>query len=597
MQANYQDGSAQATILTYGGAESRDRKIAALAEYYGVDCSTADLRQSNSASVQQASGCMMIDARSLSAAARDRAIGTAALVAILDKVSFVLVYGITDREASGVRAVTDGLVSSAVSFEREDYKYQVADGETNLTEELSGLTFGPIRNDIDYGLTLSRHDNSFSALVSINQLPMFGCLRKERSNVFFLACADVAEPQAPTDCTLFARKYFSTVAPVIMFLRQAFGDRIWRNKQRCASLVIDDPLLQKTYGFLNYSEILDAMDSSNFAASIAFIPWNYRRTDPATAELVKTRPDRFSICVHGCDHTGGEFASDDAADLDRRVQLATFRMRNHEQRTGVPYADIMVFPQGKFSSLSLSVLKKHNYLAAVNSTVKPEDLRNSHGITLGDLLAPAVCRYAGFPLFMRRYPRELADFAFDLFLDKPALVVEHHGYFKHGYDKIREFASQLNKLSAGLEWKGIGDVAKQTYLQRTRGGEVHYRIFANRHTIRNPQPGARTFTVSKAEHQSIPVQGLAVNGKQHPYSVQNGELSFQVEIPASGSAEVSITYATVRDDSRQHKSSFKQEVKTYMRRHLSEVRDNYLAKHDGLLSLANRVKNGGRSNV
>jgi len=87
---------------------------------------------------------------------------------------------------------------------------------------------------------------------------------------------------------------------------------------------------------------------------------------------------------------------------------------------------VMVFPQGKFSSVSLGILKSHNYLAAVNSTSMPYDLPDSHGLTLADLLAPAVSRYGDFPLFMRRYPGNLADFAFDLFLGKPALLVEHH---------------------------------------------------------------------------------------------------------------------------------------------------------------------------
>src|SRR5262249_17467970 len=161
------------------------------------------------------------------------------------------------------------------------------------------------------------------------------------------------------------------------------------------------------------------------------------------------------------------FASTDTSELIRRIQLATVRMKAHEKRTGLPYADVMVFPQGRFSSASLGLLKGHNYLAAVNSSVKAEDLGEAHGLTLGDLLLPAICNYDTFPLFMRRYPKDVIDFAFDLFMGKPALVVEHHSYFKDGYERVREFIARLNSLSPSLQWLGLGDLVRNTLLQRS----------------------------------------------------------------------------------------------------------------------------------
>ena len=104
-----------------------------------------------------------------------------------------------------------------------------------------------------------------------------------------------------------------------------------------------------------------------FTTTIAFIPWNYRRTSDSVARVFRERSDRFSICLHGCDHTEGEFASTEVRRLNTQLHLATQRMRAHEQSTGLPYAEVMVFPQGKFSAASLELLKCHNYLAAVNS--------------------------------------------------------------------------------------------------------------------------------------------------------------------------------------------------------------------------------------
>ena len=128
------------------------------------------------------------------------------------------------------------------------------------------------------------------------------------------------------------------------------------------------------------------------------------------AKLMRERSDRFTVCVHGCDHTEAEFASMDVRELNTRIHLASQRMKAHERRTGVPYAEVMVFPQGEFSSVSLGVLKGHNYLAAVNTSIIPQDFPHAHGLTIAELLAPAISRYSSFPLFMRRYPHNLADF-------------------------------------------------------------------------------------------------------------------------------------------------------------------------------------------
>src|SRR5262252_284044 len=98
-------------------------------------------------------------------------------------------------------------------------------------------------------------------------------------------------------------------------------------------------------------------------------------------------------------------------------------MKAHSEINGVPFDDVMVFPQGLFSTGAMAALKAAGYLAAVNSDLCPSN--GSGTLTLRDVLEVAVTRFSGFPLFGRRYPRELAEFALDLFVGKPALAVEH----------------------------------------------------------------------------------------------------------------------------------------------------------------------------
>jgi len=294
-----------------------------------------------------------------------------------------------------------------------------------------------------------------------------------------------------------------------MFLKSTFGERCWHQPKRQANFIIDDPLLRETYGFLNYRRLLGEMDAHEFGSTTAFIPWNYKRSDPKVAKLFRDRADRLSICVHGCDHTQGEFASDDLPRLNYKVGLATQRIERHQQLTGVPFARAMVFPQGKFSSQAMKALKFNHYLAAVNSTAVALDLDDTEGLRIADYLELAVTTYHGFPLFLRRYPDAFISFAFDLFLGKPLLMVEHHEYFKEGYEKIGPVVRSLHALTENLQWKGLDEILTTTYWQKqVSERETHCKRQAHRQLIENSSEAPRQYQVFKSEMflppQSIP---------------------------------------------------------------------------------------------
>ncbi len=207
-----------------------------------------------------------------------------------------------------------------------------------------------------------------------------------------------------------------------------------------ASIIIDDPLLRENYGYLNYHKLLAIMDRHNFCATIAFIPFNYKRTDAKIADLFRSRIDRFSLCVHGCDHTKGEFAITDVNYLTNKVILATARMLEHERRTKIPFEKIMVFPQGKFTNEALEVLKENGYLAAVNTDPMPV-----HGSLSSNL-----------PFFLRYKPETIMSMKD---LPNPLFVVIHHDYFKEGYNKLADFVDWLNTTYT-IKWDSVGNIVK-----------------------------------------------------------------------------------------------------------------------------------------
>jgi hypothetical protein len=212
-----------------------------------------------------------------------------------------------------------------------------------------------------------------------------------------------------------------------------------QNAVNYAAIIIDDPLLQENYGFLNYCKLLSLMDKHNFHTTIAFIPWNYNRTDKNIATLFRERPDRFSMCVHGCDHTRGEFGSKDVNHLNQIVKLATSRMIEHEKRTGVHFDRVMVFPQGIFSNESLDVLKNNDYLAAVNTEALPIN---------GNITS-------NFPFFLRYTPENAATHVLN-----PMFIVLHHDYFKDGYANLVKFVDELNIRMKNIRWDSVGNIIR-----------------------------------------------------------------------------------------------------------------------------------------
>ncbi len=587
--------TADITILIHQNESAIEESLIRLAEFNGIKAEALRLGTAVSDStlpvLMSGRSRIVVAASTLASLVEDSNIAAEMIKALIEQTPFVLVYGIAGPEHAGcLQWITDGLVSSIESFGSRDLTYKVEKNHPEITGEFSGLEFGPIHNDVDRGFTLSREDSKYTRFIGIDNLSLFGRFKKDRSTVFLVAGQEIADPETRTDGTFRAHQYFSRLVPVMMFFKAVVGNRMWVSPTSSATLIIDDPLIRRSYGFLSYSRLLEEMKDCEFTATVAFIPWNYARTHPGTAALFKKHSNRLFICTHGCDHTSGEFSTIDRSELNRQISLATERMKDHQRRTSLPYDDIMVFPQGRFSSTSLSALKDHSYSAAVNSTAVPTDLGPEHRLTVGDFMRPAISKFGSFPLFIRRYPVEVADFAFDLFLGKPAILVEHHGYFKHGYNRLRDFANRLNALHKSPRWVGLGQLVKQAYLLRKGSGNAYEcMVFSNRQNIRNPENVRTQFTISKREDGSTPIRRVCVNGVDHSYVVQDNELKLVVDVPANDNFELSIDYSNTQELSVRPPVSLKRRMKVYVRRRLSEFRDDYVCRYKVLMMLAQLV--------
>lgn len=229
-----------------------------------------------------------------------------------------------------------------------------------------------------------------------------------------------------------------------------------KTKETLACLIIDDPLLRPRYGCLDYAKLLQEMKEHRFFTEIAFIPWNYRRSDPKTVRLFADNADFLAICVHGCNHLGNEFGGGSYQELSYLSSNALWRMEQHERITGLPYDPVMVFPQGHFSSVAMQALKDQDYLAAFNSTIRATDSEDPQPV---EYRRPATKIYHDFPLFLRRYPKDKAHFLQDVANGRPILIVEHHGAFRNGYKEITDLVDWINSLG-NIKWTSLANIAE-----------------------------------------------------------------------------------------------------------------------------------------
>lgn len=497
----------------------------------------------------------------------------------------LLVFGCNSTEEnSALSWLTGGVVCGINKVDGPDTVFALPRRTMGLSRQLSGLNFSRQNKEPIPVFELRDTTPAPEVIIAANERPMFVRIEQGPLQVFLLAGAALPDLSEPVSRDRELQEHYDRLIPLLIFLRHCFRETSWHGPAPTARLIIDDPLLREKYGFLDYGVLLKSMQGSRYGTSIAFIPWNYWRTSRRNAVRVLNMSSNLSICVHGCDHTNREFDSQIPALLSRKAGLALQRMESQRKRTGVGFAKIMVFPQGKFSQTAIAALRANNYLAAVNSTCFPTD-GGLGDLTVGDLLRPAVTRYNSFPIFLRHYPRRLFDFAFDLFLGRPALVVEHHEYFREGTATLEEFVAALHQLQPDLTWPALtSQLTRSCQMRSLANGSTEVQFFTNRFQLVHNEAGAGRFLLTKHEPDSAAVQTVLADGKSVPFYFESGSLKMEMQSEPGKVRNIEI----LDRQSHQQINGFGvlHNSRVLVRRALSEFRDNTLARHPGLLKIA-----------
>jgi hypothetical protein len=466
--------------------------------------------------------------------------------------------------------------------------YQVSRNNKQICGPFSGLTFGFANPHVDRILGVGPAARSFSPLISVDDSPLLATLRRGNAQIFFLATSAVADIHAEIRDKQSTDPLFSQLMPAAMLLRYMFAGQCWQPHERHATLTIDDPPLWPSYGYLNYERLLHSMDTHDFHSSIAFIPHNYRRDAPEVVQLFQTRPDRFSICFHGNDHTRAELGETDSSILNNLLNTAVARMERHRASTSIRCDKLMVFPQGVFSQQAMDALRSHNFLAAVNTESRPA--RSPIRIELAELLQPALLNY-GFPLFIRKPVDQYApeSLAFNLFFGKPLFIGSHHDLFKN-IEGLETLVDQINSMSTPVRWSNLQTAINNSYLTRKLDdGTREIRTYASVGSIENQSAGALRFTIELEDAGSAQAEKVLLNGEcALDKVVDNTDRRIVMLIPPGKRCSFDALDGT--SDVTPHREGAARTIKAFCRRRLSEFRDNYLSKNPLVLLTAKSLQ-------
>ena len=371
------------------------------------------------------------------------------------------------------------------------------------------------------------------------------------------------------------RGQFLSAVPVVLYIKWAFAETCWNAPEANACLVIDDPVLKPTHGFVNFQQLLSLMKRHNFSTNVAFIPWNWRRSAPEVVQLFRENPEHYSLSVHGCDHTRAEFGSSDRQRLYWKAQQALERMTQHESITGISHDRVMVFPQGIFSEAAMDVLKRTGLIASVNNDVISAD-PHPRAITVSDVWDIAVMRYS-FPLFTRRYPWEgIENFAFDALLGKPAIAVIHHDYCSDHCVRLIDFIQRLNALQRAPTWRNLGEVVRRSCRQReVSPGAVEVEMYGTELRIENRSEQPKHFLIRRRDHEASAIQRICAGAQEISWKPVNGHIELEIELNPGENQVIQIRFHDAAEK-RRSGDNLPYRLKAMLRRYLCEVRDNYI---------------------
>ena len=580
--------SSEVVLFRSGGSPSREQRELELAtQFYGLNLkivtaganhtvfTPGTLRPETTVAVAiEADALAKVDQKALLRALRRGPEGSVPL----------LILGVTSETDQTLLSEWSGITSiEARSLDSPSGLRYVVGSKSAVTQQLTGFEF-PFPGDKTFYFHLAENSKA-QVIMAVRKdhqsVPVFIEEDVQGQKVFLLCKMHPSGDRAVDWISDNTEDAFEKIAAVMVFTKYCAGDRGWHAVHHYANLTIDDPWLREPYGNLNYEGLLKEMEKHNFHTTVAFIPWNYDRSEADVVSLFRRHPDRFSICIHGDNHAHKEFT--DYESIPLAVQVAALRqsvgrMERFQAQTGIPYDKVMVFPHSIAPEQTLEALKANDYLATINSQNVPMGSLRPAGLLFA--MRPTTLSFGSFLSILRHSvaePTPSYRIAIEAFLDNPLFYYAHQDLFAKGIDAFDGLADEVNKLEPDTKWRNVGDIVKHQYLLRLRE-DSNYDVLAlsSSFLLDNTFGRDLVFYVKRVESGSTPIVSARVYGQPLPFQLHEGYLDLSVSVPAGETRSMVIQYKNAQGFASI--STSKSSLYVYVLRTISDFRDITLSR-------------------
>jgi hypothetical protein len=446
--------------------------------------------------------------------------------------------------------LSGGRINGCQNLDTQNEKgYYEFIGTRKLTSYLKGIKYTFNRNS-NYSLNCNGSKDLDPIIIyrnKENEINKNIFVKLDRGNREIFFTVEIKNNELNTTSNLqFVQKDFMSFASILLFLKYSCGDKCWHINSHYANLTIDDPWLTDPYGYFSYRNVLELNNKYRFHTTIAFIPWNYDRSEREVIDFFNKNKNYFSICFHGDNHNHIEFeipSNNSYQDQEKKIMQAIYRMRKFEELTGINYDMVMVFPQKISPSKTMFLLKKYNFLATINQGSIPIDKNPPKSIDF--YLRNFSDEYENF-LSIERYSLNginQAELAINLFLDNPLFLYAHHNDFSNGYSKLINIVNEINQTDTNIIWNNPNSILRELYMQREISpDQFEILAFANQILIKNKTQNEINYSIKKKETFNVPIKNVLLNGREISYLKNANDIIINVKLAKEDSCLIIIQY-------------------------------------------------------
>ncbi|HJZ37892.1 MAG TPA: hypothetical protein VJ204_16600, partial [Solirubrobacterales bacterium] len=330
-----------------------------------------------------------------------------------------------------------------------------------------------------------------------------------------------------------------TLVALVQFLRAASADAAYTPPPLRAAFLFDDPNLRwRTYGFIDYADLLRDAEEHGYHASMAMVPLDNRFAHAETIDLFRRNPDRLSLVFHGNDHVSRELLRprSEASALALAAQ-ALRRVERFESRYGLGVDRVMTPPHGMCSEEVAAALAAVGFdgLCAIHALPWAERPPANRPLAGWD---PAEFA-AGCAVIPRLHlGTAFSDIAMRAFLDQPLVFYGHHEDLAAGLDPLGAIAENVARLG-DAHWCSIGEIARTNYATRRDLDLLRVHPYANRAAVSVPA-GCDRLVLDRPRGVDATVSGWSVG--------DSGPAPFETSLPVTPGTRVELRVR--RDDER-----------------------------------------------